>query len=59
MGHTKEILDYAYSPEGTLIDSASRDGTVKLWHSTPDENESLLRRMWKSLRCDQVLTLSR
>lgn len=35
-GHAEAVLDLAWSPEGSPLASASRDGTVRLWH-LPDE----------------------
>ena len=30
-GHTDEIIDLAFTPEGTNLLSASRDGTIRVW----------------------------
>ena len=30
-GHISEIVDLAFTPEGTTLLSASRDGTVRVW----------------------------
>ena len=30
-GHTRSIFELAWSPDGTMIGSASQDGTLKLW----------------------------
>ncbi|HYV14055.1 MAG TPA: TIR domain-containing protein [Pyrinomonadaceae bacterium] len=32
-GHTRSIFDIAWSPDGSMIGSASRDGTLKLWNA--------------------------
>jgi len=32
-GHSQEILDVAFSPDGTLMATASLDGTAKLWNA--------------------------
>ena len=37
-GHTERIPDVAFSPDGTTIASALRDGTVKLWNIKTGEN---------------------
>ncbi|MXV74300.1 sigma-70 family RNA polymerase sigma factor [Candidatus Poribacteria bacterium] len=37
-GHTERIPDIAFSPDGTTVASALRDGTVKLWNVKTGEN---------------------
>lgn len=34
MGHKGPIYDVAFSPNGSLIASASKDETVKIWNNT-------------------------
>jgi len=37
-GHTDEVFDVRYSPDGTRLCSAARDGTVRIWETaTPAE----------------------
>src|SRR5688500_13733291 len=41
-GHRDGILSVAYSPDGRLLASASRDGTIKIWNvETGDEQTTL------------------
>src|SRR5689334_5892137 len=42
-GHTDAVTAVAYSPDGTLAATASRDTTIKLWH-LPDGG--LARTFW-------------
>ncbi len=42
-GHSREINAVAYSPDGTLIASASDDFTIKLWRR---DNGALVRTLW-------------
>ncbi len=37
-GHSVEVTDIAWSPEGTNIVSAGRDGTVQVWNATTGNN---------------------
>jgi WD40 repeat protein/serine/threonine protein kinase/energy-coupling factor transporter ATP-binding protein EcfA2 len=36
-GHTDNLLDVAFSPDGRLAVSASRDGTLRVWNITSQE----------------------
>jgi photosystem II stability/assembly factor-like uncharacterized protein len=42
-GHTGWIWDVAYSPDRTMLASASGDGTVRLWDPESGENLQILR----------------
>ena len=43
-GHTKGVLTVAFSPDGQLLASADRDGTVKAVHVRPGDVMVLVRR---------------
>lgn len=34
-GHTDVVMSAAFSPDGARVDTASRDGTAKVWDSRP------------------------
>ena len=40
-GHSAPVVDFAYSPDGSLIATASLDGTARLWNA--DSGEPVLR----------------
>src|SRR5450432_4373201 len=42
-GHEKEIITLAFSPDGALIATGSKDGTVRLWSAATGEARGILR----------------
>ncbi|MBA4064271.1 MAG: hypothetical protein C0501_11265 [Isosphaera sp.] len=43
-GHTAEVYQMAYAPDGRTLATASWDGTVKLWHAATGEELLTFRR---------------
>ncbi|MES9602520.1 WD40 repeat domain-containing protein [Actinomadura sp. NPDC000929] len=41
-GHTDAVRNLAWSPDGALIATASRDGTCRLWDATTGSNTAML-----------------
>lgn len=42
IGHRDSVYDVAFSSDGSVIGSASRDGTIALWHTGEDTPEQTL-----------------
>ena len=45
-GHRGEVSSVSFSPDGTILASGSRDGTVKLWDVVAGENIATLGELW-------------
>ena len=45
-GHRGEVSSVSFSPDGTILASGSRDGTVKLWDVVAGENIATLGEWW-------------
>ena len=44
-GHTKRVNSVAYSPDGNIIASGSKDGTVRLWDTATGKQKAILNHM--------------
>ena len=42
-GHRDVVMSVAYSPDGSLIATGSRDGTIRLWDGTTGKEKKILR----------------
>jgi hypothetical protein len=50
-GHSKGVTSVAFSPDGRLVASGSKDMTVKLWNTTTGSIHKTLQGHWSRVNC--------
>jgi WD40 repeat protein/tRNA A-37 threonylcarbamoyl transferase component Bud32 len=48
-GHAKDVQCVAYSPDGSMLATASKDGTVKLWQASTGKELDTFRGHWNEV----------
>lgn len=51
LGHVGEVFSVAYSPDGTTLASAGKDGTVRIWNAATGDSMHVLREHTSEVTC--------
>lgn len=51
LGHVGEVFSVAYSPDGTALASAGKDGTVRIWNAATGDSMHVLREHTSEVTC--------
>jgi WD40 repeat protein len=51
LGHLGDVFSVAYSPDGTTLASAGKDGTVRIWNAATGDSMHVLREHTSEVTC--------